>query len=464
MNKIFGKTKHIHFVGIGGIGMSGMAELLYNHKFSISGSDINMSDRTRHLESVGIKIYKGHDKDNINKSDLIVYSSAVEITNPEIKEGKARSIPIVKRAELLGEIIKIKQTSLAISGTHGKTTTTSMVGNILHEAKLDPTIIAGGIVNKYDSNNISGSGEVIVVEADEFDKSFLSLVPTYVALNNMELEHLDIYKDLDDLKGAFTEFANSTPFYGSVCIGIDSEELLDIIPNINRTCKTFGINNKADLMANNILFSKTNTTFDVIENKKNICSIKLIVPGLHNVYNALCAISICMEIDIPIKYIIKGLNEFCGVKRRFQIKHENVNNKNIMIIDDYAHHHTELSATIQAAKSGWPNRKITTIFQPHLFSRTQSFYKDFAKSLIDSDVNIIAPIYPAREKPIQNISSRLIVEELKNAGHKKTYDCKEKNEIPDLVKQSINNNDIIIFMGAGDIYKSIEPTYNKLNE
>ncbi|MBI45350.1 MAG: UDP-N-acetylmuramate--L-alanine ligase [Candidatus Marinimicrobia bacterium] len=464
MNKIFGKTKHIHFIGIGGIGMSGMAELLYNHKFSISGSDINASERTKHLESIGIKIYKKHDQNNVKQSDLIVYSSAVKPNNPEIIEGKMKNIPIVKRAELLGEIIKIKQISLAISGTHGKTTTTSMVGNILYESKLDPTIIAGGIVNKYESNNISGSGEVIVVEADEFDKSFLSLAPTYIALNNMELEHLDIYKDLDDLKKSFTEFANSTPFYGSVCIGTDSKELKNIIPNINRNCKTFGIHNKADLMAKNITFNKSNTTFDVIENGKKICSIKLIIPGLHNVYNALCAISISMEIDIPIKYIIEGLNKFCGVKRRFQIKHKSINNKDIMIIDDYAHHHTELSATIQAAKAGWPNRKITTIFQPHLFSRTQSFYKDFAKSLMEADTNIIAPIYPAREKPIKNISSRLIVEELKNAGHKRTYDCKGKKQIPELVKQSINDNDIIIFMGAGDIYKLIEPTYNKLNE
>ncbi len=464
MHKIFGKTKHIHFIGIGGIGMSGMAELLYNHGFEISGSDINESDRTNHLKSIGIKIYKGHNKKNVRKTDLIVYSSAVNLKNPEIEVGYKSNIPIIKRAELLGEMIKVKRISLAVSGTHGKTTTSSMIGNILYEANLDPTIITGGIVNKYESNNISGSGDLIVVEADEFDKSFLSLNPTYISLNNMELEHLDIYEDLDDLKNSFTKFANSTPFYGSVCIGIDSTDLADIIPSINRTCKTFGINNQANVMAQNIVFNKTKTIFDVIINSKKICTVKLMVPGLHNVYNALSAISICLEIDIPIKYICKGLDKFCGVKRRFEIKYKNINNRNIMIIDDYAHHHTELSATIKATKSGWENRRIITVFQPHLFTRTQSFYKDFSISLMNSDINIITPIYPAREKPIDNISSSLIVKELKKLGHNKTYECKNKEKLSELIEKYVENNDIIVFMGAGDIYKSIDSVYNRLNE
>ena len=464
MHKIFGKTKHIHFIGIGGIGMSGMAELLYNHGFEVSGSDINVSDRTNHLKSIGIKIYKGHNKKNIKKTDLIVYSSAININNPEIETGKKNSIPIIKRAELLGEMIKVKSTSLAVSGTHGKTTTTSMIGNILYEANLDPTIIAGGIVNKYESNNISGSGDLIVVEADEFDKSFLSLNPTYITLNNMELEHLDIYEDLNDLKDSFTKFANSTPFYGSVCIGIDSKNLKDIATNINRTFRTFAIENKADVMAKNMIFNKTKTLFDVIINDKKICTIQLMVPGIHNVYNALSAISICLEIDIPIKYIVEGLNKFCGVKRRFEIKYKNINNRNIMIIDDYAHHHTELLATIQAAKSGWEGRRIITVFQPHLYSRTQSFYKEFSSSLMNSDINLIAPIYPAREKPINNVSSSLILEELKKSGHNQSYECKNKKIIPELIGKYAENNDIIVFMGAGDIYKSIDSVYNKLNE
>ena len=319
-------------------------------------------------------------------------------------------------------------------------------------------------MNKYESNNISGSGDVIVVEADEFDKSFLSLNPTYIALNNLELEHLDIYEDLNDLKKSFTQFANSTPFYGSVCIGTDSQYLTDIIPDIKRTCKTFGITNKADIMAENIVFNEDKTLFDIIINEQIAGNIQLMVPGRHNVYNALSAISICLEIDIPIKYIIRGLNKFCGVKRRFEVRYKNINDKNIMIIDDYAHHHTELSATIQAAKSGWENRRIITVFQPHLFSRTQSFYKEFSRSLMDSDINIIAPIYPAREQPINNVSSLLISEQLQQLGHTETYACKDKNIIPGLIEKHVKNNDIIIFMGAGDIHKSIELVYNRLNE
>ena len=250
---------------------------------------------------------------------------------------------------------------------------------------------------------------------------------------------------------------------GAVCIGIDSKYLADIIPNINRTCRTFGIINEADIMAKNIKFNKTDITFDVIMNKKIACTIKLMVPGLHNVYNALSAISICLESDVPIKSIVKGLNKFCGVKRRFEIKYKDINNRNIMIIDDYAHHHTELSATIEATKTGWPNRRIIAIFQPHLFSRTKAFYKEFSNSLMNSDLNIIAPIYPAREEPIEKVSSLLIADELKKSGHQKTYLCENKKIIPELVKQYIIDDDIVIFMGAGSISK-IAQNFMKINE
>ena len=237
MDKIFGKMKKIHFIGIGGIGMSGMAELLHKQGFKITGSDITSSERTAHLSKLGIKIANEHRKENIEQSNLIVYSSAVDSNNPEIEEGKKLKIPIIKRAELLGELIKIKETSIGIAGTHGKTSTASMIASILIDSKLDPTIIIGGIVNKFNNNNISGTGDIIVVEADEFDKSFLSLQPTFSIINNMELEHLDIYKDIDDLGNTFVQFANSTPFYGSVCIGIDSKQLVEILPRINKNYK-----------------------------------------------------------------------------------------------------------------------------------------------------------------------------------------------------------------------------------
>ena len=464
MNKIFGKTKRIHFIGIGGIGMSGMAEFLYNYDFKITGSDINTSERTLHLTKMGIKISQEHRKENITSANLIVYSSAVPYDNPEITEGKRLKIPIIKRAELLGELIKIKETSIAVSGTHGKTTAASMISSILIEAQLDPTIIIGGIVNKFNNNNISGLGDIIVVEADEFDKSFLSLNPTFSIINNMELEHLDIYKDIEDLKTTFTQFANSIPFYGSVCICGDFKELINILPRIKRNYKTFGVNNKSvDVRAKNINFRENKTFFDILINNKKI-DFQLNVPGLHNVYNALAAITLCLEIEINIEHIVNGLNSYNGVKRRFDVKYDKINNSNIMLIDDYAHHPSEVKATIDAINSGWEGRRVISIFQPHLYSRTKDFYKDFSNALMKSNINILLPIYPAREKPIKDISSLLIKEQLNLGGHPETYHCTDKNLLPELINKIKKNNDIIVFMGAGDIYKSINPTYQKLNE
>jgi len=462
MKKIFGKTKHIHFIGIGGIGMSGMAELLYNHGFIVSGSDINKSEITEHLKKIGIQIFIGHKENNISLCDLIVYSSAVERNNIEIKKGEKLNIPIIKRAELLGEMIKIKDTSIAVAGTHGKTTTSSMIGNIMYEANLEPTLITGGIVNKFESNNLSGNGDIIIVEADEFDKSFLALNPTYVTLNNLDLEHLDIYKNLNELKKTFIQFSNSIPFYGTICIGLDNENLRKILPKINRNYKTFGINNKADIMATNIKFNNEKSSFDVIINNEQF-NIKLNVPGLHNIYNALSAIAICVEINVKNKDIVIGLSKYTGVRRRFDIKYTNVHNRDIMIIDDYAHHPSEITSTIDAIQTGWPTKKIISIFQPHLFSRTRDFYKDFAFSLIKSDKNIILPIYPAREKPIKNISSKMIIEELTNAGHQNSFYV-NKNNLSKKITEIVEDNTIIITMGAGDIYKSIKGIYSSINE
>lgn len=465
MHKIFKNTKKIHFIGIGGIGMSGMAELLHENGFKISGSDIKESERTIHLKNIGLKVSNSHNKNNIRSANLIVYSAAIDSLNPEIIEAKKQKIPIIKRAELLGELIKLKKTSIAVSGTHGKTTTASMIASILIEAKLDPTIIIGGIVNKFDNNYISGNGDLIVVEADEFDKSFLSLQPTFSVVNNMELEHLDIYKDINDLSDTFIKFINSTPFYGTVSICIDSQQIKNIIPRINKNFKTFGITNKnANVIGYNLNFDKNNTFFDVKINKKYTLNIVLNVPGLHNIYNALAAITVCLDLNIPKEKIVEGLKKYNGVKRRFEIKYKNINNRKIKIIDDYAHHPSEVSATIEAIKSGWKNRRLITVFQPHLFSRTKDFYEDFSKALNDADINFLVPIYPARETPINGVSSLLISDGLRDINHRHTYTLNDKKRIPVEINKIVKENDIILFMGAGDIYKMIEPTYKKIYE
>jgi len=460
--KIFGKTKHIYFIGIGGIGMSGMAEFLLNHDFKISGSDINVSERVKHLTKIGIKVNKGHHKKNISDCDLIVYSSAININNNlEIKKGEKLNIPIIKRAELLGELIKIKAISIAISGTHGKTTTSSMLGNILLEAKLDPTLIIGGIVNKFDNNNISGSGDIIVVEADEFDKSFLLLNPTYAVINNLDLEHLDIYKDLNDLQNTFIKFANSTPFYGLTSICNDSNNLKLIRDNIRGQITTFGIKNKSDLMAKNIVFTKFKSNFKIFGKViSKSFDINLNIPGEHNIYNALAAISIALELNINKTHIINGLNKYKGVKRRFETKFY-LKDKNILFIDDYAHHPKEIYETLSAIKNGWPNRRIITIFQPHLFSRTKNFYIEFAKALMLSNITVITEIYPAREKAIKGITGEIIANEMSSQN---VLFEKDINIIPNKIQSIAKSNDIIITMGAGDIYKIIEKIYNVIKK
>ena len=362
---LFDTSKKIHFIGIGGIGMSGMAEFLFNHGFDISGSDISSSERTKYLSSIGIKISSSHQKSNIKKHDLVVYSSAVDHKNIEIIKSKELNIPIMKRSQMLGELIKIKDTSIGVAGTHGKTTTSSMLGSILYESKLDPTLIIGGIVNKFNSNNISENGDFIVVEADEFDKSFLSLKPTYAILNNLDKEHLDTYKNIKNLKDTFCKYANSVPFYGKVAINNDSRYLVDIKKRINKPSITFGIKNNSDIMAKDIKFDKNKSSFKVISKTYGDFKIQIQCPGTHNVYNALAATALSLDMKISKNNIINSLKKYSGVKRRFEIKYENKNN-NIMVIDDYAHHPVEIKYTIDAIKSGW-NSRLISIYEPHLF-------------------------------------------------------------------------------------------------
>ena len=454
------KNKHLYFIGIGGIGMSGIAEFLLNQNFTISGSDIENSERVQHLKKLGCSIHLQHSKDNIKEYDLVIYSSAIKKSNPEIITAQSLHIPIIKRAELLGQLIKLKPTSIGVSGTHGKTTSSSMLGNILIENKMDPSLIIGGIVNKLNNNNISGNGSIIVVEADEFDKSFLSLQPTHAIINNLDLEHLDSYKNIDDLKNNFIQFANSISFYGTVALCLDSQNLISILNNIKRKVVTFSLTNKnANIYTKNIINDENRTSFDVIINNKNSYRIKLNVPGEHNIYNALGSIALASELNIDKKIIQKGLEAYEGVKRRFDIRYY-IKNKNILLIDDYAHHPVEINKTLNSIKDGWPNRRIIAIFQPHLYSRTQNFYLDFANALRIADLIITTDIYGAREKPIKGVSSKLIYNELIKLNDKKYELINDIDNIPNYIKNNVNNDDIIITMGAGNIHTIIEKIHN----
>ncbi|PIW70194.1 MAG: UDP-N-acetylmuramate--L-alanine ligase [Ignavibacteriales bacterium CG12_big_fil_rev_8_21_14_0_65_30_8] len=455
---MFKNIKKVHFVGIGGIGMSGIAEILFNQGFEISGSDKNLSEVTKRLSDMGMTVYEGHSPENLKDADVLVYSSAVTLDNPEVKSAAERDIPIIKRAEMLAECMRMKY-GIGIAGTHGKTTTTSMVGLTLTEGGIDPTIIVGGKLSGLGGTNARlGQGEFIVVEADEFDRTFLKLTPTVAALTTLESEHLDTYKDLDDIKRAFTEFANKVPFYGFVVLCIDESELQNIKSEINKKVITYGLSEEANLRAVNIKHNKFNSFFTAIYNGKELGEIKLNIPGKHNIKNSLVAVCIGLELGIEFIAIKTALEKFTGVYRRFEVKY----NKELLVVDDYAHHPTETSATLSGIREGWKNR-LVVVFQPHLYTRTRDFYKEFAKSFINTDLFICTDVYPAREEKIEGVTGKLITDALEELGHTNVKYVKDKNDVPDLLNKLKEDGDIIVTMGAGDIWKYGDQFVEMLN-
>ncbi|HAY33679.1 MAG TPA: UDP-N-acetylmuramate--L-alanine ligase [Bacteroidetes bacterium] len=445
---MFKNIKKVHFVGIGGIGMSGIAEILLNQGFEISGSDKNLSEITQRLSDLGIKIYEGHFAENLADVDVLVYSSAVTLDNPEVQAAIQKKIPIIKRAEMLAECMRMKY-GIGIAGTHGKTTTTSMVGLVLTEANIDPTIIVGGKLSGLGGTNARlGNGEFIVVEADEFDRTFLKLTPTIAAITTLEKEHLDTYADLEDIKSAFIEFANKVPFYGFVTLCLDEPALQDILPQINKKVITYGTSPQADIRAINIMHNEFSSSYSVMYKGENIGEIKINIPGVHNIKNSLVAVCVGIELGVEFTVIKKSLEKFSGVYRRFEVKF----NKEIMVVDDYAHHPTETSATLAGIRSGW-NRRLVAVFQPHLYSRTKDFYYEFGRSFLNSDLFICTDIYPARETPIEGVSGELISNAAKKFGHKNVIYVKDKNEVVKVLEDNAKAGDIIVTMGAGDIWK-----------
>jgi len=445
---MFKNIRKVHFVGIGGIGMSGIAEILLNQGFEISGSDRALSEVTNRLSDLGITIYEGHSRENLKDADVLVYSSAVTVDNPEVQEAISRKIPVIKRSEMLAETMRLKY-GIGIAGTHGKTTTTSMVGLALTEGDIDPTIIVGGKLSGLGGTNARlGNGEFIVVEADEFDRTFLKLTPVIAAITTLESEHLDTYKDLDDIKSAFIEFANKVPFYGFVVLCMDEPALQDIIPHINKKIFTYGLTAQADVRAIDITHEKFFSSFTVEYKGKKLGKIKLRIPGIHNVKNSLVAICIATELGIEFNVIKKALESFGGVYRRFEVKYD----KEILVVDDYAHHPTETSATLAGIRAGWDNRLIA-VFQPHLYSRTRDFYQEFGRSFLNTDVFVCTDVYPAREEPISGVTGELIANATKSFGHKNVIYVPDKNNIPNVLKELKKEGDIIVTMGAGDIWR-----------
>jgi UDP-N-acetylmuramate--alanine ligase len=447
---MFSSIRKLHFVGIGGIGMSGIAEILSAEGFAVTGSDRAASENTDRLQSLGIGVLIGHDASNLAPDvDALVYSSAVGSDNPEVAEAHRRKIPVIRRAEMLAEVMRLKY-GIGIAGTHGKTTTTSMVSLVLMEGGIDPTVIVGGRLRGLAGSNARlGKGEFIVVEADEFDRSFLSITPTIAVLTTLETDHLDCYRDLDDIKSAFIQFAGKVPFYGFVVLCLDEPALQDIMPKIKKKIVTYGLNGQADLQAVDIVHRQNMTRFTVLRDGKELGEIELQIPGDHNVQNALAATAVGLELQVPFSKVKAGIEKFTGVFRRWEVKAEL---DGITVIDDYAHHPTEIRATLAGAKAGW-RRRTVCVFQPHLYSRTRDFYDEFGRAFFNADVLIVTDVYPAREEPIQGVTGELIANAAKEFGHKQVHYVPEKKDVPGYLMTITRPGDMVITMGAGDIWK-----------
>lgn len=447
----FLRLRRLHFVGAGGVGMSGLAEiLLLSTPLEISGCDLSRSENTDRLARLGARISIGHDPSHVRDADLVVISSAVAESNPEVAAARAAGVPVIRRAEMLGEIMRLKQ-GIAIAGTHGKTTTTSLTGLVLTEAGFDPTIVVGGQVRILGTNARLGKGDFLVAEADEFDRSFLQLTPDVAVLTNVEADHLDTYKDLDEIVDAFAAFANRVPFYGAVIGCADDAGVARVLPQVQRRVVTYGESAEASLQARAIRLESSGTTFEVWEAERGpLGTVRLPIPGRHNVANALAAIAVGRELSIPFPRISEALSTFSGVIRRFETKGER---DGVLVLDDYAHHPTEIRATLAAARQVYPDRRLVALFQPHLFSRTRDFAEDFGESLCRSDVAIVTDVYPSRERPIPGVTGELVSRAAAAAGHRSVRYVADKKQVMCVLRSVLRPGDLLVTMGAGDVYR-----------
>jgi UDP-N-acetylmuramate--alanine ligase len=453
MNKRFEK---VHFIGIGGVGMSGIAEVLFNLGYRISGSDIRESETTKRLESMGIKITIGHHEDNVRDAHVVVVSSAVAMDNPEVIGAKKRSVPVIPRAEMLAEIARLKQ-GILIAGAHGKTTTTSLIAYLLAFGGLDPTVVIGGKLKDIGSNAKLGEGEFFVAEADESDGSFLKLSPTLAVVTNIDKEHMDFFKSLRELKDAFLSFINKVPFYGASILCTDNEGVCELLPKIQRRFLTYGINREADLIAKNINLLGLMSKFEAVFRNRSLGFFEIPLPGIYNIYNCLAAIGVSLELNLDMNVIKEGLRNFSGVQRRFELKGEV---SGIKVFDDYGHHPTEVVSVLKAGKEvllqanreTGRNGRFIVVFQPHRYTRTRDLLEEFYHAFEDADKVVLMDIYPAGENPIEGIDSDLLFKGIKGAG-KDVVLIKDKTEIISYLGKEILEGDIILTLGAGDVWK-----------
>jgi len=446
---MYRKKYHIHFVGIGGIGMSGIAELLLNLGYTVSGSDLKSSDITERLRSLGGVIHEGHAAERIQGADVVVVSSAVRPDNPEVQAAQRASIPVIPRAEMLAELMRLKY-SIAVAGAHGKTTTTSIVAAVLASGGLDPTVVIGGKLIGVGTNAVLGRGDFIVAEADESDGSFLRYSPAIAVVTNIDREHLDFYPDLAAIQRVFQEFIDRIPFYGLAVLCLDNEPIQDLIPHIKKRYTTYGMNPQADFQIRNVVVEGRRTRFSVFRRRRKLGRFKLNLPGIHNVYNATASIAVATELDIPIASIQAALERLSGVQRRLEVRGE-VNG--VAVVDDYGHHPTEIKMTLQAVRECWPERRLVVVFQPHRYTRTRALLDEFARAFYQSDVLVVLPIYAASEEPIAGITGQALSERINAHGHKQVIFAEGIAAAAAQLKSLLMPGDLLLTLGAGDVWK-----------
>jgi UDP-N-acetylmuramate--alanine ligase len=456
---MYQKKYHIHFVGIGGIGMSGIAELLLNLGYRVSGSDLRCSSITDRLQDLGGTIFQGHCGEQIEGADVVVVSSAIDDSNPEVHSALKASVPVIPRAEMLAELMRLKY-SIAIAGAHGKTSTTSLVASVLAAGGLDPTVVIGGKLKGIGSNAVLGQGNYIVAEADESDGSFLKYSPAIAVVTNIDREHLDFYKDLDDIKNVFLSFIDRIPFYGLVVVCLDDEAIQDVIPKIRKRIITYGLSPQADLQARNIVSEGLASRLEVLHKGSRLGKIKISLPGEHNVNNALASIAVGLELGIEFNTIKAALEKAEGVQRRLEVKGEA---REVTIIDDYGHHPTEIKTTLTALSQSWPGRRKIVVFQPHRYSRTQALFDDFARSFYLADILLVMPVYAASEQPIEGVDSRLLCDSIQAHGHKEVHFVDGKEAAVELLADTASPADVVLTLGAGDVYRVGEMLLDKFN-
>jgi UDP-N-acetylmuramate--alanine ligase len=458
---MYKRSYHIHFVGIGGIGMSGIAELLLNLGHRVSGSDINKSEITRRLETLGATVHYSHQSQHVAGADVAVVSSAIDSNNPEIlAASKDYHVPVIRRAEMLAELMRLKY-AILVAGAHGKTTTTSMVGTVMAKGGLDPTVIIGGRLNAWGTNAKLGQGDFVVAEADESDGTFLLYSPTISLVTNIDTEHLDFYKELDEIKETFLEFINQVPFYGLNILCLEDENIQSLLPRIKKRLVTYGFSAQADFQARDVAFDGLSISYLACHRGQEMGRVSLSIPGWHNVLNSLAAVAVGHELEVPFASICRGLQEMTGVQRRFQIKGEV---QGVTIIDDYGHHPTEIKAVLKTIAQSFPGRRRYVLFQPHRYTRTHALFEDFTTAFYQSDVLFVTDIYAASEPPIPGVHAEKLVTAIQQHGHGNTRYIPNYTDLAPLLLEEVQAGDVILTLGAGNIWQAGEALLEELKK